>query len=255
MRHRLLALTGPAAAAAYQLDGFREHDWPLLWCAPASSEPAPNVIRTRRWSMPSIVGDQILAPIDLVLRHLNAVDLAQYPKVDNLTPRDRVEFALEHALRDCRVDLEKLTFTGGPQLGSNALYQLLRMRGAEPPTGSYFETQLLQFLRSLDLDPWRQVHIFERGKIKHRADFVVPYGPMLRRPKVILPHHGFIVEADSREWHEGKFLEDHHRNTTYDVLGYQHVEVTPQQLEDDPFRVAEAIMSKFRFHLKARRAG
>jgi hypothetical protein len=42
---------------------------------------------------------------------------------------------------------------------------------------------------------------------------------------------GLLLEIDSREFHDGRFEEDHQRQTTYDLLGFWWTTFTPTQLE------------------------
>ena len=65
-----VALAGAQAASMYQMDGFREGDWPLLWCGPHSGKVESNIIRTRHWTDPHQIGGITVAPVALVLRHL-----------------------------------------------------------------------------------------------------------------------------------------------------------------------------------------
>ena len=78
MTYRRLALTGPSAAALYRLDGFRDIAWPDLWCAPITGASGDRIVRTRHWTDPTYINDIAVAPVEVVLRHLNAVpaDLA-----------------------------------------------------------------------------------------------------------------------------------------------------------------------------------
>ena len=54
-------LTGPAAAALLGLDGYRDLDWPEMYCAPRSARTCPGLIRVRTWLPPSAVGDVLVA--------------------------------------------------------------------------------------------------------------------------------------------------------------------------------------------------
>jgi hypothetical protein len=61
------------------------------------------------------------------------------------------------------------------------------------------------------------------------------------RPERACPTLGLIVEVDSQEFHDGRFEQDHQRQTTYDLLGFEWTTVTPNQLRDSPLRVRRAI--------------
>ena len=239
MRSTPLALTGPAAAAAYRLDGFRDLDWPLRWCGPRSGSHTNEAVRTSRWKEPVLIGEVHVAPIELVLRHLgnHPEDL----RVDSTTPEQRIELALEHALRDGMVSLDALDVRGARSKGDALLRLALQLRRDEPPTESYAETRADQFLRSLGYWCWRQVPLVGAN---HRVDFVLPARPSpKRRPRPVpfRPGDGLIIEIDSREFHERAFERDRARQTNYDRLGYRWVAFTPNQIERSPLLVAQTI--------------
>ena len=117
------ALTGPAAAALWKLDGFRDQTWPAIWCSPRSARYEPGVIRSRAWSTPTIIDGIPVAPVSLVLRHLDTVHAPR--GVDRL---DLVEFAVEHALRENLVDLRSLWSGGGADPGDMLIREVLRRR-------------------------------------------------------------------------------------------------------------------------------
>jgi hypothetical protein len=119
MRHRRLALTGPAAAALHDLDGFRALSWPPLWCAPNTGDSGDRIVRTRLWEPPETVEGVLVCPLPLVIRHLNAVptDLSDVV-TDGLSPVDRVELAVENALR---LDAAVLAGGGGAMAGDVVL--------------------------------------------------------------------------------------------------------------------------------------
>ncbi len=230
---RTLALTGPAAAALWGLDGFRDRDWPPLWCAPIRSQPAPSIIRTWRWLPPEEVAGVLVAPIPTVLRHLATTRLGP-PAVE----LDLIELAVECSLRSGALELAELTAPSGNR-GDQLLRSVLRRRpNGEPPTESYAETRAAQLFRRLKLRAWRQIPII--GRRRYRADFMLPVRAS-RRPEVFRPDLGLIVEIDSREFHEQHFEEDHRRESTYDELGYRWVSFTPNQIEFDEAQVRRVI--------------
>jgi hypothetical protein len=224
---RQLALTGPAAAALWKLDGYRDQSWAPLWCAPANGRPGPDIIRTRLWTPPVDIDGTLVAPVATVLRHLAWPSATVAPGTvtpGTVTPGtldqlDLAELALEHALRERYITLDKLVARGGNHPGDQLLRKVMDRRPAgEPPTESYAETRAVQRFRSIDQEPWRQVPIIN-GRSKHRADFLLAYlfsrtrprrTPM-PRPKLTTPSMGVLVEIDSREFHESRFEEDHAR--------------------------------------------
>jgi hypothetical protein len=102
---------------------------------------------------------------------------------------------------------------------------------------------MAQLLRSLDIVAWRQIPVFDRARLLHRADFGLPFRRM-HRPLRFAPHHGVLIELDSEAHHRTKFEKDHTRNTTYDTLGYTWQSFTPNQVERAPRTVARAIETK-----------
>jgi hypothetical protein len=242
------ALTGPAAAAVMQLDGFRDVDWAPVWTSPSSCRAAPTLIRTRLWLEPSPVGEHLVAHPVLVLRHLgdglaNRHRLTdKYDRLtDQITDLERVELAVEHALRLGLVTLDELRIRSSRLLGDQMLLRVLKLRGEEPPTESYAETRAVQVLRGWGLKCWRQMPIYEGGRLKHRVDLVIPFRQKMYRPKRLLPGMGLLLEVDSREFHESRFEGDHARQSTYDMLGYDWITFTPNQLEHQQVRSRRAL--------------
>ena len=211
MTHRRIAMTGPCAAAVYGLDGFKDIDWPQLWCAPIEGESGERVVRTRRWEIPLEIADVRLCPIETVIRHLNAVPLDLVGAADGLAPLDRIELAVEHALRDGA----NVRAARGGAPGDKMLQAVLQRRGNVVPTESYAETRAVQLLRTWDVVPWRQIPILRRGRIDFRADFMIPFRRQ-RRPETIRASMGLLV--------------DHRRGAVYNELGYHWITVTPNQI-------------------------
>ena len=121
-------------------------------------------------------------------------------------------------------------------------------RHGEPPTESFDETRAMQVLREMGFAPmWRQMTIIDAGQILHRVDFVLPVRTR-KRPPVLLPHHGLLVEVDGRAAHtaEGAFERDSRRETNYDALGYAWVAFTPREIERTPAAVAAAVQARLR---------
>ena len=231
-------LTGAAAAAQLGLDGFADRAWPLLWCGPTTLRPAKQLIRTTSTLEPVHIGEFTVAHPGLILRHLGCQ--AELLSLDKLTARDRIEIAVEHALRDGLATLEELQSAQSRSPGDRLLREILGLRGDEPPAESYAEVRAIQVLRSWGLTCWRQLHIYERGRVTHRVDLVVPFDQRAKRPEILTPEHGLLLEVDSREFHERRFERDRSRQTTYDVLGFAWTAFTPSQLEQQPARVKRA---------------
>jgi hypothetical protein len=242
MSSRRLALTGPSAAALYELDGFRNQAWPDLWCAPIGGESGDRIVRSRGWQPPAMLGDVPVCPLETVVRHLNAVPADLLGIADRLSPQDRVELAVEHALR---LGVAVQPALGGRMPGDTLLRAVMATRGSEPPTESYAETRAVQLLRTFGVRPWRQIPILENGRIVFRADFMIPFTPG-RRPEVIRPALGILVEVDGREVHEPQFERDHRRGSTYDALDFHWLSFTPTQVESSPKTVRNALAGAFR---------
>ncbi len=250
-------LTGPAAAALLGLDGFRDHVWAPMWLQPHTASAVPGVIRVRTEKplVPVVVSGTRIAPVALILKHL-----AHRPEVlhadRNVSARDRVEYALEHALRLGLVRLSDLQSLRSTMPGARIIRELLVLRGAEPPTESYAETTAVQILRQLGHKPWRQVPILGLAGERHRIDFVLAFQPKARRPILLGPDDGLGVEIDSREFHEGAFEADHARQSVYDALGLHWITLTPNQLKR-PKQVERSIdgaMARARKPTRLRRA-
>lgn len=233
----LRALTGPMAAALHGLHGFRELNWTSRWCYPYQRRGRNNGIRTRRWLEPILIDGILVAPVPLVLRHLAGLE----PQHDKVSEIDRIELAVEDSLNRGLVDLSKLRAAGGNGPGDALLNLVLRRRAKEPPTESYAETRALQLLRNAGWYTWRQVNVVLLGRVAHRADFVIPFGPPKHRPPFVEPSTGLIVEVDSKEFHANEFERDHLKQSHYDQLGLHYLSVTPTQIERYPALVISAV--------------
>lgn len=232
MRTTPHALTGAAAAAMYDLDGFRDGTWPLRWCTPRSGRWTNDAIRTDRWETSSTSTDLLVATPRLLLRHLGEwlEDLAI--ATDPVRPLERIELAVEHAVRLGLVSPTDLLVRGSSRSGDRVLREIVRWRADQPPTESYAETRADQRFREFGWRCWRQVPIYgPRGETFNRVDFVYPYGRPRARPELFRPGHGLIIEIDSEEYHAAAFERDHRRQSTYDRLGYRWVSFTPRQIE------------------------
>lgn len=239
MGGRRIAMTGPCAAALHRLDGFRGHDWPTRFVAPATGKGAADIIRTRRWFEPIEIDGLLVAPVRTVLRHLDCGPWSR--PGDEMSELDRAELAVEHALRMQWATPADIRCRGGRTAGDELLRGVRDLRGDEPATESYAETRAVQLFRSFGWRPWRQLPVMQFGRIVHRVDFVLPFVDRARRPAMLRPTHGLLIEIDSEEHHEARFHEDHERQATYDALGYHWVTVTPRQIESRPDLVCESI--------------
>lgn len=232
-------LTGPAAASLLGLDGFRDHVWPPMWVQPHTASAVSGIIRTREPLVPVVVAGTRIAPVALVLTHLgHAPEMVGFER--GVTARDRVEYALEHALRSGLVTLAEMQSLRSKMPGAQIVRELIALRGNEPPTESFAETTAVHVLRRIGHEPWRQVPILGLAGERHRIDFVIPFRRRARRPPFLGPGVGLGVEIDSREFHEGAFERDHARQSVYDALGLHWITLTPNQLKR-PKQVERAI--------------
>ena len=257
---RRLALTGPAAAAHWDLDGFRDRDWPLRWCAPIGTDNDESVVRLRAWQPPTMFGDVAVAPIATVLRHLGH-DLEPAARwvgdSSPIAPIDLVELALEHALRDRKITLADLRLAGTKDPAAQLLRQVLQRRPkGEPPTESYAETRAVQVFRDLEIAiPWRQVPILDNGRQLYRADFAIPYRRE-RRPAILRPEHAMLVEIDTKGFHARSaedFERDARRDATYAALGFNLLVLTATQIERERLQVAKSLAGALGREIRAPR--
>jgi hypothetical protein len=236
-------LTGPAGAAVLGLDGFAQLDWDPMFCAPHTSRPRSGLIRVTNWHEPTLVGEVLVAHPLVVVRHLGE----QRRQRDRIGVPDRIELAIEHLLREEVASATELADATGRStaIGDKVLREVMARRRGEPAAESFAEVRAIQLLRSASLRCWRQCRIFERGRIVHRVDLVIPFDQCTPRPERLRSGDGLLVEIDSRAHHEHRFDEDHARQTTYDVLGHPWTTVTPKQIEASPTRTVRALVTAY----------
>ncbi len=244
-----IALTGPAAAALYQLDGFKETIWPLHYTSPYSSRGGPNIIRTRDWESPQMIGEELVAALPIVMRHLNSwpQDLVT---PDGLRAQDRVELAYEHARR-LGHNLYIPRAARGP--GDDLLRRIRTLVGNEPPTESYAETATLQWARSVGHAPWRQVEVSIGGKT-YRIDFAFPLLGQRSRPNRVRPGEVLFLELNSREFHQHTFEYDTQKRNALDRAGFDHLELTPTEVTRHPTRALATLEAALRKATRSRQS-
>ena len=190
------ALTGPAAAALYGLEGFNHRVWPHRYTTFTNGQSRRGVLRTTRWMPPTNFDGQLVADLGVVCQQLGYF-VADMEDDDGVTPMERIELAVEHARR---IGHHVGAARGGGGMGSVALRQILSWAGDEPPTESYAETRAAQLFRGWGIDVWRQVPVLINRK-RYRVDFVVRPSRRAARPQVLRPFDGLIVEVDGEEFH------------------------------------------------------
>jgi hypothetical protein len=185
---------------------------------------------------------ELVAHPAIILRHLGLQIDALHGR--RMTGIERIELALEHAFREGFVSIDDLHLGGGADTGLCVIRQLLHLRRDEPPTESYAETRGLQLIRRAGVECHRQVWVRAPYREAFRVDFV-----LLRRrrnvrrprPKEWIPGLGLVLEINGKQWHEGTFERDHHRQVTFAALGIPWLGVTPNQIENQPQLVLNAI--------------
>jgi hypothetical protein len=249
-----LALTGPAAAVLLGLEGFDGTTWAEVFCAPITVEPRRDLIRTRRWTSPIVVGNRLVAAPHLVLRHLGCLADEEYLRneaVDGLSVRRRVALAAEHARRENQVRLAQLEFCGGAQLGGYRLREYLQDCGDEPPTESYAETVFWLEARSAGLNLFRQVEVRLPNGKWIRVDFAIAINQgrnRARRPSAVDPLDHLLVEVNGWEHHHDRtaFERDHHRNLALQRLGFTVLHISAAQVMFQPDAVLDYVMAAMR---------
>jgi hypothetical protein len=240
-----VALTGPAAAHLYGLDGFRDLIWPHSYATPYGARGGNNVIRTRHWIEPQVLKGELVVPMLTVLRHLNAFPEFLQNQPDGISPQNRVELAVEHARRlGTRVDLAKDIPRGSRSPGDALLRDIRKLSGNEPPTESYAETIALQWFRHVGYKPFRQLEIRIGGKT-YRVDFAISLGPM-RRPRIPRPEELLLCDLDSRGFHNHTLEADTARRNAFARAQFHHVELMPSEIRDMPQRALATLEGAIR---------
>ena len=217
-----------AAAALWGLDGFADGAAPVVLVGRSARSRLPGVCRTTCLPQAEIVRGMRVSSVMDTLIDLGAGLRSAPSGVHVLTPADRVELALESALRHGFVALDEVmrALAAAPtqRPGRSVLALVMRRRpeGA-PPTESFLETRGIQVLRNAGApDGRRQVDLFdERGRFVGRVDLVVGRT---------------IIEFDGREHHArvGAFERDRHRWRAWQRLGYRIVPSTWVDVEHKP---------------------
>lgn len=231
--HRQAMITGPSAAAVYELDGFDPPQPILLQASRTSSSAASDVRRRRALQPPNTVGVLTVASVEDVLLDLG----------ENLAPRPGcagasaplaadllVELAVESALRDALTTVERLgdvvAATDARRPGREVLRTVLARRPDEPPTGSYLETRCHQVLRAERLPTFhRQVEVRDgQGRIG-TVDFSLG---------------AVVIEVVGQRWHLERFGPDHRRYARLTAAGRRLLTFTFEDIEHRPEHVADA---------------
>jgi hypothetical protein len=190
------------------------------------------------------VGEHLVAHPALVIRSL-FLQLDQLGD-DRISAIERIELAIECALRRELVTLEQLRALCGRGWPSSALAELLDQRGGEPPTESFAETRAVQLLRRHGYIVYRQLPVLIDGRKDYRIDLVIAFELTEQRPRYFSAEVGVGIEVDSQQWHEGKFERDRQRQCDYDTLGLHWVSITARMIERQQPLMLAAIDGAFR---------
>lgn len=211
-----------------------------LWRYP-SFEPEPvevTVPPSRRRAGPGIVHRNALSPIDVT--RIGAIRVTTPARtlldIASIVPRERLEDAIDDALRGGLVSVPRLRWStaraarsGRP--GIVMLRALIeeRDRGAVPQ--SVLESRLLRAMRDAGIpEPVRQYPVRDRGRLVAVVDFA-------------FPDIRLAVEADGYRWHSSRARWEHDRERASNLtaLGWGIVHVTWEQLLRRPHAVVASI--------------
>lgn len=221
-------VTGAPAAVLWGLDELQPGpNAPIaVRIGRSAAHEVEHIVRTRHLSPPVPINGWAVAPIVDMLVDLGRglpARLRWLGDADPISPAERVELALESALRRrlCTVaELRAvLTNRGTASLpGARLLTTALDARGDDSaPTESHLETRMVQIARRHRLPiPSRQVEITEHGRFVARVDLV--FGDV-------------IVELDGREFHADRFQGDRARWDAITRLGRRLLVFTADDVE------------------------
>ncbi len=218
-------LCGPAAAAAYGLDGFDVGEPAALAIAPATSTRDERTVRRIRLLPPCTVhGLPVAAPGEALVDLGGMVTARPGGRAARavLDPVDLGELAVESALRQELTSIEELqevvARANRSRPGRRELAAVLARRppGAVP-TESYLETRVVQQLRDAGLPTFeRQVWLRDAAGPIGRVDFHLD---------------PIVIEAAGRTWHGDRHDEDNERYARLVQAGYTLIPVTFAHVE------------------------
>lgn len=227
-------LVGPGAAGLLGWDGFTPED-PSYWLVPHDAGTSrPGVIRSRLWlPRTAAANPERVAVPHLVLAFLleGLEPLPRWPgDTSPISISERFELGFESYLRAGN-PMPSAAIRGTPSL--RLARALFAARGPdEPPTESFLETRTIQLLRRFGYRRvFRQVHLYDRGRIVNRIDLVVPFDPKAKRPDRFVAACGVPIEADGRAHHGDTFEKDRLRNNNVTAAGSGVLVVTAAMVE------------------------
>ena len=222
------ALSHETAAALWRLEGFG---------------PGPVAVTTER---------SLKAPAGVYLRRVRCFGPADTELLEGMTvttpartlldlaavgPEEKVDAALDHALRSGLVSLPKLrwfvqTSGGRGRAGTAALRRLLAARPqGYVPVESALERKVWNLIVRSGLPrPVRQHEVFDGKKLVARVDLAFPEALV-------------AVEADGYRWHSGRraWSHDLSRRNRLTALGWRVLHVTDEDIRGRPGEVVEQV--------------
>jgi very-short-patch-repair endonuclease len=211
-----------AAARFWQLDGFEGE--PLEVTSMADLRSPSSSVRVHKTAAMPRIDIAVVRSIPVTTVHRTLIDLGV------CVPADRVELALECALRRGTTTISRLTrrlqaLEGHGRRGPSVLKEVLSRRGWDShPTESALETRFLQFIRRHNLPrPHRQVRIYDDDGFVARVDFFYSTTRV-------------VVEVESRRHHSSRadWERDLRRRNALTTEGYRVLHVTHERMTRDP---------------------
>jgi len=154
-------------------------------------------------------------------------------------PVDRIEIALDDALRRGIVTLRRLSWRldevgARGRAGAAPLRRLLIARAEGcAPAHSPLETRFARLLRAAGLPPpHRQFEIYDGDCFVARVDFAYP-------------EHGLVIELDGYGYHSGRveWEKDLMRRNHIESAGYRVLHITARRMNEDPEGVVALVRS------------
>lgn len=212
-----------SAAALWELDGFDLNAFEIWSPRQLRSDRVVARVGTLPISDITEVGG---IPVTKIERTL--VDLAAVVDVD------RLEDALDSALRRRLTTVNRLRLRVGSERGRNGIRKLRGLLAERDdrgrPSASRFETRLNHLLIRSGLPAMREYKIWDGGEFIARVDFCYPEAWL-------------IIEADGFRWHSARraWQRDRDRRNQLTVMGWRVIQVTWDDLTRRPDETIERI--------------
>jgi very-short-patch-repair endonuclease len=197
-----------------------------------------TVPQHRRGRGPGIVHRNMLQSVDVITRERIPVTTAARTLIDvaSIAPRDRVEEALDDALRRGMVSIARMRWRlaevggKGGRPGVTMMRALLDTRETTGVPQSVFETRLLRTLQDAGLHPVLQYPVRDGAGLIGVVDFA-------------FPSERVAVEADGYRWHSARARWDHdlQRRNRMTALGWRVIHITWTALSERPQDVIDSV--------------